>query len=104
VIAPAWLGWESARQKCRGLICLDTSIGGKSTNELRAHAKAEAELKQQIADLLAQAGVVDEAEKHEPELDLPAEIKRREDRLNAIVAAKARLEQRQREADTARSQ
>jgi len=64
--------------------------------------KAEAELRQQIADLLAKAGLVDEAEKHEPELDLPAEIKRREDRLNAIVAAKARLEQRQREADTAR--
>lgn len=64
--------------------------------------KAEAELKQQIADLLAMAGAVDEAEKHEPEVDLPAEIKRREDRLKAIQDAKARLEQRQREADTAR--
>lgn len=64
--------------------------------------KVEAELRQQISDLLAKAGVVDEAERHEPELDLPSEIKRREDRLNAIVAAKARLEQRQREADTAR--
>lgn len=64
--------------------------------------KAEAELKQQIADLLTKANQIDEAEKHEPELDLPAEIKRREDRLMAIAAAKARLEQRQREADTAR--
>lgn len=63
--------------------------------------KAEAELKQQIADLLAKAGMADEAEKHEPELDLPAEIKRREDRIDAIAQAKARLEQRQREADTA---
>lgn len=64
--------------------------------------KAEAELKQQIAGLLAKAGAVDEAERHEPEQDLPAEIKRREDRLKAITAAKERLEQRQREADKER--
>jgi transposase len=41
----------------------------------------------------------DEAEKNEPELDIPAEIARRQDRLDAIAAARARLEQRQREED-----
>lgn len=64
--------------------------------------KAEAELKAQIEALLNQARAVDEAEKNEPELDLPAEIARRQDRLDAIAAARARLEQRQREADLAR--
>ncbi len=64
--------------------------------------KAEAELKAQIDALLARASAVDEAEKNEPELDVPAEIARREDRLAVIRAAKERLEQRQREADAAR--
>lgn len=64
--------------------------------------QAEAELKAQIKGLLDKAQATDEAEKHEPELGLPAEIKRREDRLQAIEAAKARLEARQREADAAR--
>ena len=63
---------------------------------------AETELKAQIKALLDKAKTTDEAEKNEPELDLPAEIKRREDRLQAIEAAKARLEARQREADAAR--
>jgi hypothetical protein len=35
-------------------------------------------------------------------MDIPGEIKRREDRLAAITAAKLRLEQRQQEADVAR--
>ena len=43
--------------------------------------RAEVELKAQIDALLAKAKVTDEAEKNEPELDLPAEISRREDRL-----------------------
>lgn len=64
--------------------------------------KAEAELKAQIEALLNQARAADEAEKNEPELDIPAEIARRQDRLDAIAAARARLEQRQREADLAR--
>lgn len=64
--------------------------------------KAEAELKAQIEVLLNKARVADEAEKNEPELDIPAEIARRQDRLDAIAAARARLEQRQREADIAR--
>ena len=62
----------------------------------------EVELKAQIAALLQKAANADEAEKNEPELDIPAEIERRQARLVAIAAAKARLEERQRQADTQR--
>jgi len=61
--------------------------------------KAEAELKAQIDALLKRAQQADEAEKNEPELDIPAEIARREARLAAITEARQRLEQRQREAE-----
>jgi transposase len=64
--------------------------------------KVELELKQQIAALLARAKAADDAEKNAPELDIPAEIARREDRLAVIAAARARLEERQRLIDTAR--
>lgn len=64
--------------------------------------KTEAELKAQIDALLAKAKATDEAEKNEPDLDIPAEIERREQRLEVIRAAKERLEQRQRQADAAR--
>jgi len=64
--------------------------------------KTEAELKEQIAALLQRAKAADEAEKKEPEVDIPAEIARRQDRLEAIAAARARLEARQREADLER--
>lgn len=64
--------------------------------------KAEAELKAQIEALLNKARAADEAEKNEPELDIPAEIARRQDRLDAIAAARARLEARQRDADLER--
>jgi transposase len=64
--------------------------------------KAEAELKAQIEALLAKARVADEAEKNEPELDIPAEIARREARLAAIAEARQRLEQRQRDAELER--
>jgi transposase len=64
--------------------------------------KAEAELKAQIAALLNRAKSADEAEKNEPELDIPAEITRRQDRLDAIAQARARLEQRQRETEIER--
>ena len=47
----------------------------------------EAELKAQIAALLNKANSTDEAEKNEPELDIPAEIERRQARLDAIAAA-----------------
>ena len=52
--------------------------------------------------MLARAKATDEAEVNEPELDLPAEIERREVRLAAIREARERLEQRQREADLER--
>jgi len=64
--------------------------------------KAEAELKAQIDALLKRAQQADEAEKNEPELDIPAEIARREARLAAITEARQRLEQRQRDADLER--
>lgn len=64
--------------------------------------KAEAELKAQIASLLERAKAADEAEKNEPELDVPAEIARRQDRLQAIQEARARLEKRQREQEAQR--
>ena len=64
--------------------------------------KTEADLKAQIAALLNKARAADEAEKNEPELDIPAEIARRQDRLDAIAAARARLQARQSEADIER--
>ena len=64
--------------------------------------QAEAEIKTQIDALLARAKSTDEAEVNEAELDLPAEIERREVRLAAIREARERLEQRQREADLQR--
>lgn len=62
----------------------------------------EIELKAQIEALLKKAASTDEAEKSEPDLYIPAEIERRQERLCAIEAAKARLEERQRQADTLR--
>ena len=64
--------------------------------------KTEAELKAQIDALLQRARQADEAEKNEPELDIPAEIARREARLAAIAEARQRLEQRQRDAEIER--
>jgi transposase len=63
--------------------------------------QAEAELKEQIAALLERARTADASEAAEPQLDIPAEIERREQRLATIEAAKARLQARQREADAA---
>ena len=64
--------------------------------------KAESELKAQIKALLDKARATDQAEKNEPDLDIPAELARRQDRLQQIAAAKARLESRQRDADIQR--
>ena len=64
--------------------------------------QAVAELKAQIDALLERAKAADEAETREPELDLPAEMQRREVRLAAIREARERLEQRQRELDLER--
>jgi transposase len=63
---------------------------------------SETELKAQIAALLQKAANTDEAEKNAPELDIPAELERRQARLAAIEAAKARLEERQRQSDAQR--
>jgi transposase len=63
---------------------------------------AELELKAQITALLRKAASTDEAERNEPDLDIPAEIERRQARLAAIEAAKARLEERQRQSDAQR--
>lgn len=59
----------------------------------------EAELKAQINELMERAKQTDAAERNEPELDIPAELERREERLKVIQAARERLEARQREAD-----
>jgi transposase len=64
----------------------------------------EIRLKHEIGELLKQAEVADVAEdlEHGPDLagnELPEELRRRESRLKVIAAAKARLEQRQREED-----
>lgn len=52
--------------------------------------------------LLERAKTTDAAEADEPELDIPAEIERRQARLKAIAEARERLEQRQRDADIER--
>ena len=67
----------------------------------------EARLKEEIEGLLARAGAVDgeEDERYGEEMrgdELPAELQRREKRLAAIAAAKARLEAAQRAGDDAR--
>ncbi|HAZ61392.1 MAG TPA: IS1182 family transposase [Gammaproteobacteria bacterium] len=64
--------------------------------------QAEGELKAQIDALLERAKTADAAEADEPELDIAAEIERREVRLKAIAEARARIEQRQRDADIER--
>ena len=62
----------------------------------------ELELKAQVGALEQKAANADEVEKNEPELDLTAEIERRQERLAAIGAAKLRLEERQRQVDSQR--
>ena len=67
----------------------------------------EARLEAEIAELLAAAEAIDaeEDERHGEDVrgdELPEELKRREDRLAAIRAAKARLEAEARERDDAR--
>ena len=64
--------------------------------------QAEGELKAQIDALLERAKTADAAEADEPEVDIPAEIERRADRLQAITEARERIEKRQRDADIER--
>ena len=56
-------------------------------------AKIEAQLKQEVAELLARAEAADTADLPD-ELQIPEEIERRETRLKAIAEAKAKIEQR----------
>ena len=63
---------------------------------------AELEHKTQITALVQKATNADELEQNVPELDIPAELARKQERLSAIAAAKARLEARQRQADAQR--
>ena len=58
--------------------------------------KIEAQLKAEVQQMLALAEAADQASLPEG-LDLPAEIERREDRLAAIAAAKAKIEARAQE-------
>jgi transposase len=81
---------------------LKANASGHKAMSYDRMVKAEGELKAQIDGLLNRARAADDLEKNEPDLDIPGEIKRREDRLKAITEAKLRLEQRQREADAAR--
>ncbi len=67
----------------------------------------EQRLESEVEALVRQAEAVDEAENARLGVevrgdDLPAELRRREERLAAIRAAKARLEAKQRAADDAR--
>jgi transposase len=62
----------------------------------------QAALEAQIQALLDRAQAVDRAERDEPELDVPAELERREARLAVILAARERLEARQAEQDKAK--
>ena len=64
--------------------------------------QSEVQLKAQIDALLERAKTTDAAEAEEPEVDIPAELERREVRLQAIQDARARLEKRQRDADIER--
>ena len=66
--------------------------------------EGEARLKAEIASLLMQAESTDVSEDEQYGADseceaLPVELRRRENRLRVIAAAKARLEARQREPD-----
>lgn len=58
--------------------------------------KIEAQLKAEVQELLALAEQADRADVPDG-VSLPAEIKRREDRLNAMAAAKAKIEARAKE-------
>lgn len=95
-----------------GLVKLGTiAIDGTKVKAAASRHKAmsykrmvetESALKEQIAELLAKARAVDATERNEPELDIPAEITRREERLKVIAAARERLINRQKEADLAK--
>jgi len=84
----------------------DTKIkANASRHKARSYKRMREEqtaLEAQIKALLDQAQATDRAERNGPELDIPAEIERREARLSVIKAARERLEARQAELDKAR--
>ncbi len=58
----------------------------RTIRDFRAfHLKELSDLFVQVEALLNKARTTDEAEKNEPELDIPAEMARRQDRLNVIT-------------------
>ena len=65
----------------------------------RRMREEQTELEGQIRALLDRAQALDRSERDEPELDVPAEIARREARLAVIKAARERLETRQADLD-----
>jgi transposase len=95
-----------------GTIALDGTKVHANANKHKAMSydrmkQQEKELKQQIEALLKRAGAIDAEEdarlgENQAEEDLPAELKRRQDRLGKIEAAKRRIEERQAEADRER--
>ncbi len=62
----------------------------------RARAEDQAQLKAEVQEMLKLAEAADQGNVPEG-VDLPAEIKRREDRLAAIATAKAKMEARAKE-------
>lgn len=95
-----------------GSIALDGTKLHANANKHKAMSygrikQEEPELKQQIKALLERARAVDAQDDarlgdSQAEEDLPAELKRRQDRLAKIEAAKSRIEARQAEADRER--
>jgi hypothetical protein len=84
-----------------GTVSLDGSKVKANASKHKAlsygHAgKLEAQLEQEVKELLAMAEATDR-EEEEARLDLPAELERRQERLAAIRQAKARIEARARE-------
>jgi transposase len=59
--------------------------------------KLEKQLKEEIEQLLARSQRVDQEEGKKPALDIPEEIRRREERLEKIQAAKKEIERREKE-------
>jgi transposase len=59
--------------------------------------KLEEQLKKEIEELQAQSRMIDQAEENKAELDIPEEIRRREERLAKIEAAKKEIEKREQE-------
>jgi transposase len=85
-----------------GTVSLDGTKMGANASKHKAfsygHAcKLEKQLKEEIEQLLARSHTVDQAEGNKADLDIPEEIRRREERLEKIEAAKKEIEKREEE-------